>query len=365
MNILVVSGSFFPTNSPRAFRTTELAKRFVKLGHQVTIVVPQIEYDYSSFLAEYPLRMVHYVRPVEQRKFIGVSIIDRIIFRVLNQFANYPDVLLMRSLQSVLKQEKFDYDLLISVAMPHTIHWTIGKLYSRKINLAKVWVADCGDPYMLTDSGNYRPPFYFKWTEKKWCRLCNYITVPTSSSIKGYYPEFKDKIRVIPQAFNFDEVEKDAYKPHPIPTFAYSGSFIPNRRDLRPILDYLIGKGIRFRFIIYTNQVHYFDSYKALMGEMLEIKQYIPRLELLKILSTMDFLLNLDNGTNVQTPSKLIDYALTERPILSLDSQRLDTEKFDAFLNGDYSKKYVVENISQYDINVVAQHFLDLCKESH
>ena len=60
-----------------------------------------------------------------------------------------------------------------------------------------------------------------------------------------------------------------------------------------------------------------------------------------------------------------IDYALTERPILSLDSQRLDTEKFDAFLNGDYSKKYVVENISQYDINVVAQHFLDLCKESH
>lgn len=361
MRILIVSGSFFPTNSPRAFRTTELAKQFVKLGHQVTVVTPQIEYNYSSFLKDYPLKMVFYNRPAERRRFVGGSLIDRIIFRVLNQFANYPDILLMSSLRDVLEQEEKDYDLLISIAMPHPIHWTIGKMYAHKKRLARAWVADCGDPYMLTGSGNYRPPFYFKTTEKRWCRFCDFITVPTNHSINGYYPEFKEKIRVIPQAFDFDEVLKDKYVEHSVPTFAYSGSFIPNRRDLRPVLDYLIGKSIQFKFTIYTNEVHFFDSYKERLGEMLEIKGYIPRLDLLRNLSTMDFLLNLENGTSVQTPSKLIDYALTGRPILSLNSQNLDAEKFDSFLCGDYSNQYVVENLSQYDIKVVAQQFLDLC----
>ena len=36
----------------------------------------------------------------------------------------------------------------------------------------------------------------------------------------------------------------------------------------------------------------------------------------------MDFLLDLENGASVPTPSKLIDYALTLRPILSVDSQK-------------------------------------------
>lgn len=32
MNILIVSGSFYPQNTPRSFRTTELAKEFGRLG---------------------------------------------------------------------------------------------------------------------------------------------------------------------------------------------------------------------------------------------------------------------------------------------------------------------------------------------
>lgn len=33
--ILIISRSFYPMNSPRSFRTTELAKEFARQGHEV------------------------------------------------------------------------------------------------------------------------------------------------------------------------------------------------------------------------------------------------------------------------------------------------------------------------------------------
>ena len=35
--ILVVSSAFYPENSPRSFRTTELVKELARQGHQVTL----------------------------------------------------------------------------------------------------------------------------------------------------------------------------------------------------------------------------------------------------------------------------------------------------------------------------------------
>lgn len=360
MKILMVAGNFYPNNSPRAFRTTELAKRFCILGHNVTVFIPKTNYDFKGFLDEYPINLCWYHKVQERNKFIGIPFIDRIIHRVVNQFFTYPDRWNIKPVMNALKNES-GYDLLITIAMPHSIHWAFGKLYNKGIKAAKCWVADCGDPFMLTQTNSFRPPFYVKPLETRWCRLCNYISVPTRDSINGYYPEYKDKIRVIPQGFDFSEVKRSAYEAHKKPTFAFSGSFIPGRRDLRPILDLLLKKDLEFELHVFTRQKNMFESYEEKMGERLKLHEYIPRLELLEILSGMDFLLNLDNGITVQTPSKLIDYALTGRPILSLNSSNIDENLLFAFMKGDYSGQYIVENIEQYNIVNVAQQFLDLC----
>lgn len=362
MKILMVSGNFYPNNSPRAFRTTELAKRFSFLGHDVKVYIPDYVKGYDDFVNQYPIKICHYHREKGRNKFIGISIVDRIVYRVLNQFFTYPDRWNINPLMDVLKNET-GYDLLISIAMPHSVHWAMGKLYEKGIIAANCWVADCGDPFMLTQTDNFRPPFYFKPLETRWCRLCNYISVPTIQSVEGYYPEFKDKIRIIPQGFDFSEIKCKEYKVHIIPTFAYSGSFIPNKRDLRPILDLLIKKDIEFEFHVFTRQKEMFTSYIDRLGKKLQLHDYIPRLELLEYLSGMDFLLNLDNGITVQTPSKLIDYALTGRPILSLNSSDIDISVLDSFMNGDYTKQYIVKDIEQYNIENVAQQFIDLCSE--
>lgn len=359
MKIMIVSGYFYPQNTPRAFRTTELAKRLCTLGHTVTVFIPQCGYDYSEFLKAYPIKICQYKNVEERRRFVGISLVDRIIFRVLNQFFVYPDRWRIKPLMNSLKNES-GYDYLISIAMPHSVHWALGKLYQSGNKIAECWTADCGDPFMLAATNNYKQPFYLKPLETRWCGLCDYITVPTSASISGYYPEFQDKIRIIPQGFDFSEIKRKEYKKNEVPTFAYSGIFIPGRRDLRPILDLLIKMKFDFKLHVFTSQTDLFSAYKEKLGEKLQLHEYIPRLELLETLSGMDFLLNLENGISVQTPSKLIDYALTGRPILSLDSSNIDEDKLRSFLNADYSKQYIVEDIDKYNIVNVTQQFLDL-----
>ncbi len=88
-------------------------------------------------------------------------------------------------------------------------------------------------------------------------------------------------------------------------------------------------------------------------------QDYVPRLELLKYLSTFDFLVNFDNNREATFPSKLVDYAITKRPILNIKST-LDKDAISAFLARDYSKSFCVENLEQYNIKVVAKQFLEL-----
>src|SRR5699024_6823793 len=139
------------------------------------------------------------------------------------------------------KKDKEYYDLLISIAVPHTIHWGVAAIWKKHNNLAKTWFADCGDPFMGQENDIFKYPFYFKYSEKWFCRKADYITVPTEASIKAYYSEFHHKIRIIPQGFKFEDihVEENTYA-NPVPTFAYAGGFIPGRRDPTEFLNFLI-----------------------------------------------------------------------------------------------------------------------------
>lgn len=362
MKILLVSGAFYPENSPRSFRTTELAKEFTRRGHEVTVIIPKNDYDYSSFLKDYPTTIKYYNRPSGSRSFTGFSIVDRIIFRLLNQFYAYPENKMRKPLREVIKKEN-GYDMLISIAVPHPIHWEFGKLYAKGIRAAKTWIADCGDSFMLNKSANFKKPFYFKRLEKTWGRYCDYITVPLESEKENYYPEFINKIRVIPQGFDFSELDTKQEKLHNlVPTFAFAGSFIPNLRDPRPILDVLSTMDDDFKFIVYTSQKDLVAPYQERLGAKLEIRERITRDELLKVLRQCDFLLNIDNGKAKGRPSKLIDYALSGRPIISLNSSDVDCKLIEEFMKGDYSRQYVIDDIEQFNIKNVAQQFLELTK---
>jgi hypothetical protein len=104
----------------------------------------------------------------------------------------YPFIQLMPMLKRGLKGES-GYDLLISVAVPHPIHWGVAAVRTKTNPIAKVWVADCGDPYMGQENDTFKPPFYFGWLEKKFCRIADYITCPRKLRLAVIIPNSTTK----------------------------------------------------------------------------------------------------------------------------------------------------------------------------
>jgi hypothetical protein len=100
-----------------------------------------------------------------------------------------------------------------------------------------------------------------------------------------------------------------------------------------------------------------------ILKEKLEVRHYIPRIDLLKELSSMDFLVNIAYDAVHQAPSKLIDYYLTGRPILSSVTNEFDYDTVRDFIAGNYTNAFVFNNIEQYKIENVATKFLSLSKE--
>ncbi|MCH8549213.1 MAG: glycosyltransferase [Balneolaceae bacterium] len=362
--ILIVSRSFYPMNSPRSFRTTELVKEFARQGHEVTLLTPKDDELHTNFEKEHGVVIKDLgtpaFGPIELKEKSGISwLISKLARRALYQLFEYPDIQYRGLVKRALRKES-GYDLLISIAVPHPIHWGVAAVWNR--NIAKIWVADCGDPYMGSKLDTINKFFYFSFFEKAFCRKADYITVPIEEAKEGYYSQFREKIRVIPQGFRFEDAQVNgSYSGgNGRPRFAYAGGLIPGGRDPRPLLDHLITQERDFHFILYTRNHNLVEPYVGKGRGEIEIRDYIPRSELLNVMAGMDFLVNIENETAVQMPSKLIDYYLTGRPVLSVSGSSFAPDSVDRFLMRDYSDKVSFEDMDRYRIENVCRQFLTL-----
>lgn len=364
LNILLVSRTFHPQISPRSFRTTELATELARQGHSVTLAVPVESQQTREYCQAHGIELLDLGRPrwpeIDAKGRGIVQFGSKVLRRLLSQAFCYPDIEICYQIQRKLRGS-IGFDLAISIAAPHAVHWGVASLIAKNKHLCRTWIADCGDPFMGVTIDSLPRTFYFKYFEKRFCRLADFITIPIQDAIPAYYPEFHRKIRVIPQGFRFPDPDFwPEYKPNPVPTFAFAGTFIRKIRDPRPVLEFLTNVEQPFKFVCYTIQREMIAAYEDRLQGKLEVRDFAPREQLLKELRTMDFLLNLENGTKHHSPSKLIDYGLTERPILSLDVNDLDSSKITEFLSGNYKRQLQRPKIEDYNIRRVATQFVQL-----
>ena len=367
--VLIISKAFYPEISPRSFRTTQLANELVRQGCDVTVMLPNLnESYYSEYSKAHDIKFLNIGNTCFD-KFTNESIIARIVKRILQLSTEFPTVELSFLLKKVLRRMS-DYDLLISIAVPHPIHWGVALAIKKNTTLTKKWVADCGDPFMGCKTDVYKKFFYFKYIEKFWCKKCDFITVPVEVMIDDFYPEFKAKIKIIPQGFDFDEVKINSFKKQNNQIkIIYAGNLVPHFRNPIPLLDYLMKLDIDFKFIFY-NDSNIVENHPLYKTGKLEVRNYISRIELIKEMSQADFLVNFENlifdnknsnssKVNYSSPSKLIDYSISKRPVLSIGS-KLDEKVILQFLKGDYTNKMQLPDVENYNIKNVAQKFLTL-----
>lgn len=366
--ICVLTYGFYPHASPRSYRATELVKELCRQGHEVLVIAPFREglatlretYDFEFIdLGEITWRI-----PQVRSNNKWINLLNRGLNRGLDLLLEYPAIQLVGKVHAALKTVRH-YDALISIAVPYPIHWGVASRWDLKKtqgNPAKVWIADCGDPYMGQENDTFRPPFYFGWVERWFCRKADYLTVPTEGSVQGYYPEFHSKIIVIPQGFRFEDVKvKPVVQSTSRIIFGYGGMFIPGRRDPRELIQILEeAEGeFDFEFHIYTNTPEVVLPYIQ-SSSSVKIFEPVERMDLMHRFAAMDFLVNFSNVGSIQTPSKLIDYAILEKPVLEVVTGKPDRENIIRFLKGDYSGAASLPNPDQYRIENVVHKFLGL-----
>jgi len=387
-NILIVTYYFYPEISPRAFRTTELVKELARRGHNIDLLIPDNDFDYSDFINCFSINIKKVKSGIflnkknsfnnsltknislnsKRNSFLKIKNLLREVYKNLLKFVYIGGTtfeygfLLAHKIISLKKH----YDICVSIGLPINIHAAVFYSSFFDNNIAKIKVADYGDPFYYND---LTPKiFYYRLFEKSILKRFNYISVPTKKAVSSYLDyKSKNKIKVIPQGFNLNDIKIGSYIKHNIPTFCYAGSFYEKLRNPVNFFDFLIKFDKPFNFIIYTD-LNNLENYKVLKDLLnkssnIIIKNIVDRKDCIYELSKMDFLINIKNSSENQSPSKTIDYLLAKRPIFNLSQNHFDKKKFLKYYNANYEDFNQMEKnkiLSNFDIKNIADKFLSL-----
>lgn len=350
MKILIVS--YFPMNqmTPRAFRAKSLYETFVRQGHEVVFIS---SHDSTSNKVK--------TVPIDNYNYVTKKLRNAISL-MLN--CSLPDGKnFFKATRLLNKINHKNIDLTISIGLPFSTHLMtaiavkVGKLKTTKL------IADYGDPYSKNPSS--LKPFYATALERWTLATFDKITIPTESAATAYKEIItKDKIEVIPQGRNINQDFTSNYIKNQVPNFCFAGNLYKKIRNPKLFLDLLTTINKDFIFHIYTDfqnteTMEILTHYKEKLNNRLVLRSQIPRQLCIETMSRMDFLINFSNQSTIQTPSKIIDYALSSRPFLDISQDQDNFEEFYKYLDLDFSS-FIKPDISKFDENLISKKFLRL-----
>jgi hypothetical protein len=371
--ILIVSNYFYPELTPRAFRTHELVKAFLAKGYLVELVIPN-----KRLIKECPVShknlIVHFC-PCENSSISSnndeeVVKNSKTLFKYdfLRKFIVYflPKEIFLtynNDITKVLLSLKGDFCAVISISHPISIHFSviIGSFFNRRLRIDRR-IAEFSDPLFKGDLFSVFP--FYALIGYLFSAYFNCFVVPIEKS-KDKFRLFKKshKIHIIPQGFELNKYKIAEFTKNEIPTFAYAGRFYEKLRDPLYFFDFLKEVKINFIFKLYLKDDDEFRNkilqYQNQIVGSISIMDFIPREELIFELSKCDFLINFENNNEAMKPSKLIDYAISKRPILSFTSNSFNPTYFYEFLGADFQNQHRIE-IMSYDINKVIEEYVKL-----
>lgn len=355
--VLIISHWYYPRNNPRSFRARALADELRAQNIECDVYIGEKNQLVSgSDLDNYYCQETDTSRTGRDSLYKGKGRITRAAMH----FFIGEKFIITNIRRAMMTLDKSYYDAVISIGNPFYVHLIAGAMKKKKI--AKTVIADCGDPFYMGKPQHFLTVKCIqRWTFNR----IDYLAIPIEGAVE-YYKDYVpfNRINVIPQGFSTDGITLKEYKENGIVRFAYAGAFYEDIRNPEKLLRYLSGLDVKFQFHIFTTDIgsvyqKVLLKYKAKMGDKLQLRPYMKREDCIKELSGFDFLMNIENTTSRQAPSKLIDYAIAKRPVISIKPDNVDIDQINRFLSRNYRDAAEI-NIEEYRIENVAKQFIEL-----
>jgi len=358
MKILIITYSYYPMISPRAFRWTTIAEYWAKQGEQVDVICSYnhglIKNESINGVKVY--RTGNAIGKMLRGKFKNDILVKNKISKKQKKIKNilasflkwiyeytwkkiyWPDYACLWFFPAVKKAKELmainKYDTLISVSIPfidHIIGLNIKKCYPNIL-----WLMDIGDPfYLLNDSlvNNYKIYGRLNYLiERKIVNRVNFITVTTEVLLEMYknvFPMSNNKIYAIPPLIslsNNNDIENHVFLKKDVIKLVFVGTLYKTIRSPNYLLQL-------FRKLLQTSledklELHFFGSisdctnsfelYKDLLNKKIFLHGLVSHNITLRVLKEADFLINIGNNTPCQLPSKIVEYMFSGKPIINL-----------------------------------------------
>lgn len=364
MNILLITYSYSPDLTPRAFRWAALADQLAQRGHKVHVLcaaslgaAPEVVTKgvWVHRVRDWLINASGRVAPGGTPKGTPTRGGWRVVWRSsLKKFArtiwratHWPDYACGWILPATARARELcratQFDWVISVSHPfsgHMVGWLIRK-HAREAR----WFVDIGDPFCLMDepAPNNRRLYAFlnRWMESKILAGANAISVTTESTQELYETHFlgvHGKVHLIPPLLSLPESPTPSPRTSDEPRrLVFVGTLYRQLRSPSFLLSCFSAlkqvlceahSDLRVELHFYGALNDCAEELAACSPEVRDtviVHGLVGRAEVLQAMLDADVLVNIGNDSEAQLASKVIEYMAVGKPILNLVSLERDT----------------------------------------
>lgn len=353
MKLLIISHSYSPDLTPRAFRWTAIAEQLARNGHQVHILCAATSIGCTGGdevvvhrVRDWLVNATRRATPQSDTGAVGRTSFIRATMRkwvraIWRTFC-WPDYACGWIVPAVFSARRLcstnRYDWIISVSHPFSGH-IVGMLAKKFCSSAR-WLVDIGDPFHLMEDP---PPnnrrLYARLNhlvESRVVSVADQVSVTTEATgriYEAYFQLAQGRISIIPPLLSLPTAPERSAGGDPfIIRLAFVGTLyrrLRNPRRLMKAIDTLIrsvqGHKIELHFYGAINDCQEeFDACPAALKQSLFVHGLVSRENVLQAMVDADILVNIGNDCEAQLASKVVEYMAVGKPILNVISHPYD-----------------------------------------
>ncbi len=376
MRILIINYFYPPVVDAHAYRWEQLARHWVRNGHQVDVVTSKVS-GFSYANTESGVRVFRVgvkamkVATVDTAtdetagpKFKRLIDLARVIYRKFywpdSAWHWIPSVTI-----EAIKKRHNNYDFVVSYYPCFAAHLAVNVMRFLTPNDRFTWVADYGDPFCASPTmqpNNY--VFYDKlnrFAERRLVKNSDYLVFTNEATADAYQEMLGSvgDIKVIPHLVNVEHYyhgvsERNQYT-EDATILTYVGGFHREVRKPDRLIDLikrLNGLGHeKFVLHIYGPLNNYKLNELAPKGiQQIVYKGVVDRAVAVELIQNAKVIVNVDNENCIMTPSKVVECISTGNPILNISNDSVDYKPLQRYAELGFALSLDRQELSNQDV---------------